>query len=213
MKQIKPQFSGTPKSALLQAAVTLMRDQKPERLTLHDVAMLAGMPAEQAVAIFGSEKNLFLALGEEAVVRLNYSCTRHAVAAPPGDCAKQIEAIAQGYLDWAIQEPVAFRVLNDNRIVDMDESEMVQRQVAGLRSLLTRLIRRGKRAGQIPADLDEDIALLSLRAFVHGLAALVVQNQCDEWVDHHDHAALCETALHDFFRRLFSPPKGMARLQ
>ncbi len=114
----------------------------------------------------------------------------------------QYKSLGQTYLRMAIRYPLQYQMANSLRYVDISASENLSRYHHAMRDLMRRLLARAQESGQIAPGTDTDLIAMCGRAYVFGLATMVVEGRMDTWYDRTDPERSALVALEDFVNRL-----------
>ncbi len=155
------------KSRIVAAARALYFDHGPEAVTMRAVAERVGVTATALYRHFADKDTLLREVVGEGSRRLGSHLFRALEAPTPLD---RLRAAADAYLDFAIDQPQAYRALFDVPEGAGDESPVAAQQGAVRRFLRDR-VREAMDTGAL-APGDPDGVALTLWALVHGLASL-----------------------------------------
>ena len=154
------------KSRIVAAARALYFDRGPEAVTMRAVADRVGVTATALYRHF-SDKDAILREVVGEGTRLLGSHLFRALEAPTA--LARLRATADAYLDFAADQPQAYRALFETAGAG-DESP-VDRQRGAVRRFLRDRVREAMDAGTL-AEGDPDGMALTLWALLHGLASL-----------------------------------------
>lgn len=155
------------KTRIVAAARGLYFDRGPEAVTMRAVADRVGVTATALYRHFADKDTLLREVVGEGSRRLGSHLFRALEAPTP---LERLRATADAYLDFALQQPQAYRALFAEPAGDGDESP-VAAQRSAVRRFLRDRVREAMEAGAISPG-DPDGVALTLWALVHGLASL-----------------------------------------
>lgn len=111
--------------ALVSAAVDLIAEQGTMDISVREVARRAGVSPGAPFRHYKNKAALMTAVAEQAMSRLSQSVEDAVARRAGGDPLNQIEAIGVGYLDWAISNPVHFKIVSARDVIDFAEFDAV----------------------------------------------------------------------------------------
>lgn len=163
---------GDLRNALLDAAVALLGEHAPAKLSLRAVARAADVSHAAPYHYFADRGELLKAAGDRCMERFVTAQEQAADGEP--DPRERLIAVGRAYVDFAAAEPHAFALVYDPELCPpADPSPERAPLIAANERLLDRCVRdaqaAGWRARADPAQLG-----LALWAAVHGLATLVM---------------------------------------
>jgi AcrR family transcriptional regulator len=201
----RPYHHGNLVEALIAATVEMIDDGGVENVSVREVAKRAGVSPGAPFRHFRSKTALLTAVAEQAMDRL-VQAVKDAQSAL-GDAADPIarfEAIGQGYLEWAIANPTHFQVISSRTLIDFHASETMRAHNDAIRVQMVHLLSLARAQGRIPAEVDFDSLVLSSRAFVYGLARMVIDGHFPEWHTSSPPAVAARQALSLFMGKMTS---------
>jgi hypothetical protein len=92
-----------------------------------------------------------------------------------------LEAIGQGYLQWALANPTHFEIINSRTLIDFEASESLRTQNEAIRQRMFELLTQARERGQLIEGLDLKHVVLSARALVYGLARMAIDGHFPRW--------------------------------
>lgn len=155
------------KSRIVGAARTLYLERGPEAVTMRAVAERVGVTATALYRHFPDKDALLREVIGEGSRLLGSHLFRALEASTP---LERLRATALAYLDFAVDQPQAYRALFEPG-EGGDEASPVYRQRGAVRRFLRDRVREGMEAGVI-AQGDPDGVSLTLWSLLHGLASL-----------------------------------------
>ena len=183
--------------SLITAAEQLFERRQHEPLTVRQLADEAGMPETVARSVMPDERAMVDVLAENAMTHLLDAISRLTTTADLRDPNARVTAIAQGFLDWAINRPTEFQMISDRNLVDLHGTVALRRLNDSVRDLLTRSLAESQRQGRLAPEYNLDVLALTGRAVVYGLARMVTDGHLEEWAGDsgEDPKAVAERAL------------------
>jgi AcrR family transcriptional regulator len=199
--QIIPDGTGLHSRAIY-AALTLLEEMQTSRPNMEAIAEQAGMPLEDLQRLFVDEHAVLIAAAEHALVRLIDSSVKAVVKVDPEDAVGQFMALGEAYIDWAWDHRQQFRLLSDDRILDVLGTPQLRRYLNSLVDLMIKMLERAQEAGRLPADENIRLLVLSSRTFAYGLVRMVVDGRMQEWYPEAPPVEAAKLALQDFVQRI-----------
>jgi AcrR family transcriptional regulator len=188
--------------ALIAAAVDWIDNHGYERLSMRELAKQVGVSPGAPFRHFRNKTALLTAIGEQAMARFLKSVFDAVASSDPDDPISGLEAIGQGYVDWALENPVHFRIISTRAIIDFTASPKLQADNDSVRDLMIRFFEKGREDGRIDPDLSLDSMLLASRALAYGLARMWSDGHFPEWYVSGDPRAEMQAAIRMFIRSL-----------
>lgn len=166
-----PYHHGNLRAALVEAGLALVKEVPASRLSLREVARVAGVSHGAPYHHFADKDELLAALGTESLRRF-VEAQREAVAGVEGAGARLL-AMGAAYVGFAIEHPHEFGLVFDPALVPPADVrpengallDAVQGQLVGLTA-------GAQEAGLLPPGNSATLAH-ALWGMVHGLAGLV----------------------------------------
>lgn len=155
------------KSRIVGAARALYLERGPEAVTMRAVAERVGVTATALYRHFADKDALLKEVVGEGSRLLGSHLFRALEAPSP---LERLRAAANGYLDFAVSQPQAYRTLFEPGD-DPDGAAPVGGQREAVRRFLRDRVREAMDAGAV-APGDPEGAALTLWSLLHGLAAL-----------------------------------------
>ncbi len=173
MRTPRSYHHGNLKTALLEAALAIIRKAGPEAFTLREVARCAGVSHNAPYRHFRDKEDLLAALAAEGFNHLTASMAK---AAETGIGAmERFQMIGRGYVQFALCYPQHFAVMFD---VPMKPGQYPETQKAGERAfgVLLRHVEACQAEGVLPPGDAMPFALLAW-SMVHGVAKLAISGR------------------------------------
>jgi AcrR family transcriptional regulator len=194
--------------ALVAAAIELIEERGVEFLSVRDVARRVGVSPAAPFRHFKSREALLTAVAVQAMLRLRASIDAALAAHAPQEPVAVLEAIGFAYLDWAANNPTHFQIISSRKLIDFDGTPALVESNTHLRQLLATHITEAKTRGQVADTLNDDILLLSMRAFAYGLARMHCDGQIPNWHGPEPPHEATLLAIRQYFTMLRKPSAG-----
>lgn len=162
---------GDLRSALLQAAREILAERGPDGFSLRDCARRAGVSHAAPTHHFGDVKGLLTAVATDGFLALSLAMRRSAEAAPKTP-ADQLIALGRAYVEQAVNDPGAFRVMFRPMLLHLEDPAFKQ-AASDARAALQSGIEQLRRPDEETPELQKKRAVLAWAA-VHGLAFLLL---------------------------------------
>jgi AcrR family transcriptional regulator len=179
-RSLRPYHHGDLQSALLDAALALLREGGPEAVTLRAAASRAGVSHAAPQHHFGDKAGLVDALAVRCFERFS-AALQAAWDETHGPSVARFRAVGMAYVGFAAAHPEEFRLMNRSELrrsgrpgtQHHDGATPVERAAAGAYDVLIAAIRASQADGFVTDGDARDLALTAWAA-VHGLAVLVI---------------------------------------
>jgi AcrR family transcriptional regulator len=164
---------GDLRRALLEAAMSLVREQGIDGFTLREVARRAGVSHNAPYHHFRDRSALVAALVIDGFEDFTAVLEAAARRARGGDVGR-IRALGLAYVRYAREDPERFKLLWRPELREGADLEEVE--AAGERSYLplVRVLEAARAAGSVTVDVTLEAQALGAWSTVHGLAMLLV---------------------------------------
>lgn len=169
-----------------------------------DLAAVAGrldMCPDALRTIFHEDRDLLVAVAEQALVRLMDGCTRAVVQVDPDDVVGQFLALGKAYVRWAADHRTQFRLISGHPTLNALGDPRLRRYLDAIVDLMMRMLERAKAAGRLREGEDLRMIVLSSQTFACGLAHMVIDGRMAEWSRSGDPIEMAERAMIDFVKR------------
>jgi AcrR family transcriptional regulator len=184
--------------ALVRAAVALIEERGVEALSVREVAKRAGVSPGAPFRHFESKTALLTAVAEQAMERFVAAIDAALADWPTNDPIGALKAMGHAYLDWAIANPVHFRIISSRELIDFAGSRQLVESNSALRAAMQHWLEAARDAGLLRRGLEIDLALLNCRAFVYGLARMWCDGHLIDWQGDRPARAAANLALESF---------------
>lgn len=196
--------SGTTQyEAMVQTAIDHLVAGPPE-LDIGRIAEETGIPSDVALKLFPDGRALRIAAAEGTLRRMvDHLATKAAAAGE--DPVAQFRAICTGYVEWALDHPRAFQVLNNRAMFLQSVNGGTERYNRSMRELTRSLLVRAQDAGRLRPGTDIDVALFWTRALLHGMSTIVIHRIAAFWTDAEDVSDYAPRSVDAYLDTLFLP--------
>ena len=167
--------------ALLQATIALVEERGVDAVSVREVAKRAGVSAGAPFRHFKSKTALLTAVAEEAMDRLTEAVRTELTQTGDADPVAALRAIGRGYLTWALANPTHFQIISSRSLIDFPSSPRLVDQNEAIRRIMVDLIARAQADGRLRLGIDPATLILSLRAFIYGVARMWIDGHFPEW--------------------------------
>jgi AcrR family transcriptional regulator len=167
--------------ALIAATVGIIEERGVEHLSVREAAKRAGVSPGAPFQHFRSKTALLTAVAEQAMGRLTQAVAAAQSNADPGKPIAVLEAIGQGYLQWALTNPTHFEIINSRTLIDFEASDSLRTQNEAIRQRMLELLTQARERGQLIKNLHLNYAVLTARALVYGLARMAIDGHFPRW--------------------------------
>lgn len=202
LSNTKPYHHGNLVEELIKVAIVIIEEKGVDQLSMREVARRAGVSPGAPFQHFPSKTALLTAVAEQAMQRLTDAVSAAVSEVADGPPLRRLEAIGQGYLRWALSNPTHFEIISSRKLIDFAASEVLREQNEAIRLNMIDLVRSAKEDGALAPDSDVEQVVLAARAYVYGLARMVVDGHFPEWRVAHPADAAALGALHLFIASL-----------
>jgi len=192
-------------AALIEAAIGIIAERGVEDLSVREVAKRAGVSPGAPFRHFASKTALLTAVAEQTTDLFADSVELALAGWPEGDPAGALRRIGQAYLDWAIGNPVSFKIISSRELIDYSGSHRMVDRNDDLRATMRLWIERARTQGFLRTELDTEVVLLNCRAFVYGLARMWCDGHMAEWAGRASPAQAMRRGLDAFIEGLLRP--------
>jgi len=174
---------GNLRTALLEAAMEVVRERGVDGLTLREVARRAGVSHNAPYHHFVDKAALVSALAVEGFERFA-AVFREAAASVKGSRLDRIRAIGEAYVRFAFEDPARFTLMWRPELRSVGDDSPVDEAGLASYAVLLAEIDAGQAAGEV---IEGDVGLLGVAAWsaVHGFATLIVdgplRDQATSW--------------------------------
>ena len=164
---------GDLKRALLEAALTLLRTEGVEGLTLRAVARAAGVSPAAPYRHFADRRALLGAIAEDGFRRFG-EALRNAMSSAPGPLG--FRQVAYAYVRFAHENPAEYRVMFGAEVAQTEDLPGLQQTSRGVLEFVGGGLRALQAAGRVGPG-DPSMMALAVWASLHGLVMLSLDGQ------------------------------------
>jgi TetR/AcrR family acrAB operon transcriptional repressor len=186
------------RQALLQAAELVFGKKGYAATRLSDIADEANVTRGAIYHHFSNKKELFICLNQERVspylTMLDHILSSE--GAPNQKIARLMkETVQRALKDIRFLTKQRFEFLRDMETNDADSiRDFLKKRTATYRNSVQSLIREGQRTGDIRPDIDSELVVLNIEAYIKGLLAMIMVGDDRKFIKKHTEA-LVETLL------------------
>ncbi|HEY3948158.1 TetR/AcrR family transcriptional regulator [Phenylobacterium sp.] len=197
---------GAVREAMVEAAVALIQERGPGRVTVREAARRAGVSSGAPFRHFPTRAALMTAAAEEAMRRFRAEIDAAMAGSDSGDPLVRLGALARAYLRWAVRHPTFFEILGDRRLLDLSASKTLERDLAEAQALVVDLLAAASAQGLLRSD-DLFNTTLNARTMIYGLARMYVDRQLGDFgIEDAAAEAAMAAAVRHFLRTLAVEP-------
>lgn len=172
---------GNLQEALIDATIQLIEKHGVEKLSVREVAKLAGVSPGAPFRHFSSKKALLTAVAEQSADRLNGFMGEELALCDHEDPIASLRAIGRGYMKWVFYNPTQFEVVSSRSLIDFQASTKLVQSNGIIHATIGTFIRKAQEQGRANPELPVDDMIFSSRAFVYGVARMYVDGHFVEW--------------------------------
>ncbi len=184
------------------AILNLVEHSQSRVPALQEVADAMDIPLDHLRSIYPDETVLLTSVVEQAYMVLIDRCTRAVVRVDPDDPMEQCNALIYAYLCWVVEYPAQFRVMADQRLLDMKDHPNLRRYQESINDLALRMLRRALDKGQLHPKEDIVALILTGRCFVYGTARMIVDGRLWQESPDEDPLKIAQGIVADYVRRI-----------
>ncbi|WP_394885697.1 TetR/AcrR family transcriptional regulator (plasmid) [Mesorhizobium sp. AaZ16] len=190
--------------ALVSATVEIIKERGAEHVSVREAAKRAGVSPGAPFRHFRSKTALLTAVAEQAMDRLTEAVATAHSKVDSSDPIVALEAIGQGYLEWAIANPTHFQIISSRTLIDFDASDSLRDQNEAIRRKMIDLLTQAQLQGRLAPGADFDHLVLAARALVYGLARMAIDGHFPEWLSSEPPSLAVQRALRLFMSQMTS---------
>lgn len=168
------------REALIEAALTMVKDEGIEGISVREVARRAGVSSGAPFRHFKDRNALLAAVAEDGFERLEASMAR-AIANGPEDVVEQLKLVGVTFATFAARHPAHYRVMHHPSLA-LAAYPGIAAHAARRREQLRSLVLAGQASGRI-RNADTELVVLLCVSMVGGLARLFVDGGLECPVD------------------------------
>lgn len=158
---------------LIDAAIALIQEGEISQLSLREVARRVGVSHNAPYRHFQDKDALLSAVAEQGFQGLRRA-TEQALNGSPADASQRLRAIGYAYVQFALRNPVYYRVMFS--LYNSRQDEKLKAAIEQSSAVLVSAIQAGQVAGSFRDEDPQQMAQVAW-AFVHGIAMLAIEGQ------------------------------------
>ena len=165
---------GNLREALLKAARELLVDSGVDSLSLRKIAKMAGVSATAPYSHFRDKQAVLAELATAGFDELANTMEQHAL--PHAEHSEaHLEGLAQGYVNFAVQNPALFQLMFGPKVSDLLSSASLV--TAGTRAYQLMESAVVQRIGATGSESNTHIAAAAAWSMVHGVSTLLLDGR------------------------------------
>ena len=166
---------GDLRAALLEAALDIITESGPQKLTIREVARKAGVSHTAPYRHFANKDDLIVAVVKQGFELMSQTMLEKKTAAEP-DPISQFAASGTAYVDFALQHPAYYRVMYSGDLLTSSGQHTLQHTSAETFSELVADVKTCQELGIIRTG-NPTLQALSLLCTIHGFVTMVIDNR------------------------------------
>lgn len=199
----KPYHHGNLRDELVAEALALSAESGIESVTVREVARRAGVSPGAPFRHFADKTALMTAVAEEALRRFQEEIESALAPVAADDAPGGVRAIGLAFLEWAIRNPTHFEIISTRRAIDFQGSAYLVAQNRAIQERLAGFLAAAQAKGLLRSP-DIQLAQVTARAMVYGLARMLIDGQLPSWnVDDKQARAFMVSSLDLFLAGFF----------
>jgi AcrR family transcriptional regulator len=163
------------------ATLELLEEGGPDAVSVREAAKRAGVSAGAPFRHFPTRTALMTAVAEEATRRLRTEIAAAVAAVASADPLTRFRAFGTGYFRWVNRNKAMFLVVSTRSLIDYDGSPTIGPDNDALRAQMDDLIEEAASKGQLRETARGAPVTLAARAFVYGLARMLIDGHLPQW--------------------------------
>ena len=205
-KSSKPYHHGNLVEALVAVTVEIIEERGVEHVSVREAAKRAGVSPGAPFQHFRSKTALLTAVAEQAMGRLTQAVAAAQANVDANNPIGVLEAIGQGYLQWALTNPTHFEIINSRTLIDFEASDKLRTPNEAIRQRMFELLAQARERGQLVEGLDLGHVVLAARALVYGLARTLIDGHFPRWHPSEPPPQAMRHALRLFINQITASP-------
>lgn len=191
--------------AALEAATGFLSEHSrlPE---LDELAAAIHVDIGQLTPLFGEPGRLVEAVAENAMLLLHDHCIRSVVQVQDQDPLRQMEALSQGFLEWAYRYPREFQLIGLMPANQFEGARGLLRYEQALHDVMLQLYGRAHRAGMVQGDDDPAMLIAIAHTFAYGVASKMLLGDLSRWAPDSNPLEGARATMRVFMRRMLGVP-------
>ena len=172
---------GNLRAALILATLKLLDEGGPDAVSVREVAKRVGVSAGAPFRHFPNRTALLTAVAEEASRRLKREIAAAVAAVSARDPLERLRAFGVSYLRWVNRNQAMFLVVSTRSLIDYEGSPTLGPDSDELRAQMNALLQEAADKGLLRPGLRGAPVVLAARAFVYGLARMLIDDHLRQW--------------------------------
>ncbi len=168
---------GDLRQSLIDAAIELIQTSNVDQLSLREVARQVGVSHNAPYRHFPDKEALLSAVAEQGFQRLRLA-TENALVGTSSNSAERLRAIGSSYVQFAIQNPMYYRVMFSE--YNRRQDEALKAAMAQSFAVLFMVIQEGQAIGYFRLG-DPRLMAQTAWSLVHGIAMLTIDGQLPDF--------------------------------
>ncbi|MEH6567700.1 MAG: TetR/AcrR family transcriptional regulator [Halioglobus sp.] len=166
---------GDLRAALLEAALDIITERGPQKLTIREVARKAGVSHTAPYRHFANKDDLIVAVVKQGFELMSQTMLDKKTAAE-ADPISQFAASGTAYVDFALQHPAYYRVMYSGDLLTSTGQHTLQHTSAETFAELVSDVKTCQELGIIRTG-NPTLQALSLLCTIHGFVTMVIDNR------------------------------------
>lgn len=171
---------GSLREALIDAAVQLVEEGGPDKVSVREAAKRAGVSPGAPFRHFNNKTALMTAVAEQAMSRFRTEIADAVAGVETDDPIERFAAVGFAYLRWATRNPTHFQIISTRSLIDWAGSESLRRDNDTVRSLMDGAMGEALARNMLRSD-DLAATRIAARALVYGLARMFIDGHFAQW--------------------------------
>lgn len=190
---------GNLRNALMTATLELLEEGGPDAVSVREAAKRAGVSAGAPFRHFPTRTALMTAVAEEATRRLKTEIATAVATVAKADPLTRFHAFGTGYFRWVNRNKAMFLVVSTRSLIDYDASPTLGPDNDDLRAQMDALLQEAADKGLLRKSAIGAPVKLAARAFVYGLARMLIDGHLRDWKKPNEKPERAMSAALDLF--------------
>ena len=157
-------------------------------------------------SLFGNQGRLAEAVAENAMMLLHDRCIRSVVQVQDQDPLRQLQALSEGFLEWAYCHPREFQLIGLMPANQFEGVRGLLRYEQALHDLMLKLYGRAHRAGMVQGNDDPAMLVAIAHTFAYGVASKMLLGDLSRWAPDSNPLEGARATMRVFMRRMLGVP-------